>query len=238
MSSNSDKSWKYILYFGLGSSLTVVSLLGLDIWRTSDRVMGTLTSFLNPQAPNLEIDNSAVVLEKIQGIQELTTTVYRMETVIPTSADRVLGEDWVIARTKLLYVARGEVKAGIDLKKLKPENITVSHHKIAIALPAAEILDSKIDVNASNVYHYDRGFLNLGPDVAPQLQSLAQQRTLTQIIDNACNEGILQEADAKAKEAIFQFLTVTNDKKIEVEIDRNSLQPCYANEANLTLHNP
>ncbi|MDJ0651093.1 MAG: DUF4230 domain-containing protein [Xenococcaceae cyanobacterium MO_188.B19] len=226
MSSHSDKSWKYILYLGVGSSLTIFSLLLWNIWRTSDRLFTTLTNLFNPPSPKLVIDNSAVVLEKIQGIQELTTTVYRMETVVPTSADRVLGKDWVIGRTKLLYMARGEVKAGIDLAKLEQEDIIVSPDKIAIVLPAAEILDSKIDVNTSNVYYYDRGFLNLGPDIAPQLQILAQQKTLDKIIDTACNQGILEEADAKAKAAIIEFLTLTNQKAIEVAINNNSSQVC------------
>ncbi len=227
MSSHSGKSWKYILYLGFGSSLTVFSLLALSIWHTGDRVLNTLTSLFNPQAPNPEIAHSAVVLQQIKGVQELTTTVYTMETVVPTSADRTLGKDWVIATTKLLYLARGEVKAGIDLGKLEQEDILVSKDKIAITLPSSQILDSKIDVNASHIYHYDRGFLNLGPDVAPQLQTLAQQQTLDKIVTTACNEGILQQADAKAKETIIQLLTATNDKQVEVNIDNTSSQVCH-----------
>ncbi len=226
MSSHSGKSWKYLLYLSVGSSLAIFSLLLWNIWQTSDRFLTTLTSLFNPPSPKVEINDSAVVLEKIQGIQELTTTVHRMETIVPASADRVVGKDWVIGRTKLLYMARGEVKAGIDLGKLEQKDITVSSDKIAIVLPAAEILDSKIDVNASNVYHYDRGFLKLGPDVAPQLQILAQQKTLDKIVDTACNDGILEEADAQAKAAIIEFLTITNQKTIEVKSDNNSSQIC------------
>ena len=220
------KCWKYILYFSFGSSLTIFLLLASGIWRTGDRILNNLTSFLTPQPPKLEIDNSAVVLQQIQSIQELTTTVYKMETVVPTYADRTLGENWVIATTHLLYLGRGEVKAGIDLGKLEQEDIVVSEDKIAIALPPSQILDSKIDVNASHIYHYDRGFLNLGPDVAPQLQTLAQKQTLDKIVSTACTEGILQQADAKAKETITQILTATNNKQVEVNIDTTSTQVC------------
>lgn len=226
MSSHSNKSWKYVICLGAGTSLTIFSLLILGLLQTSDRVLITLTSLFSPLSPNLQIDNSAVVLDKIQGIQELTTTVYSTQTVVPTSAERTLGKHWVIARTKLLYMAHGEVKAGIDLAKLQPKDITVSPDRIAIVLPPAEILDSKIDVKNSNVYHYDRGFLNLGPDVGPQLQTLAQQKTLDKIVDNACNRGILEEADTKAKEAIIELLTVTNKKQIEVEIENSSSPVC------------
>ena len=151
-------------------------------------------------------------------MQELTTTVYRMETIVPTSAERTLGQDWTIATTKLLYLARGEVRAGIDLSQIKKEDVSVSQDKIAIAIPPAEIIDSKIDINNSQVYHYDRGFLNLGPDVAPQLQTIAQQKTLDKIVTNACNDGILDTANEKAREAISQFLSITNDRQIEVTL--------------------
>ncbi|MFN9672445.1 MAG: DUF4230 domain-containing protein [Microcystis sp.] len=56
------------------------------------------------------------------------------------------------------------------------------------------------------VYDYDRGFLGLGPDVAPQLQTLAQQETLEKILATACQKGILQEANQKAVLALTQLL--------------------------------
>ena len=208
-----------ILFFATGSSLVVVLGILLTIGRTSDRFLTTIENILQPQPTKLQIEESALLLKQIQNLQELTTTTYQMETIVPTSADRTWGEDWTIATTKLLYIAKGEVKAGIDLSQLTKDDVEVSNNRITIALPAAEILDSKIDVTDSRVYHYDRGFLNLGPDVAPQLQSLAQQKTLKKIVMSACNEGILATANEGAQTAIAQFLTITNDKEVEITIN-------------------
>ena len=213
------------LLFATGSGLVIVLGILFTINKTSDRIFKTIENIFQPQQTQLQIEESALLLKQIQKMQELTTTTYRMETIVPTSADRTFGEDWTIGTTKLLYLAKGEVKAGIDLSQLTKEDVDVSKNKIVISLPAAEILDSKIDVNSSRVYHYDRGFLNLGPDVAPQLQSLAQQKTLNKIVVSACNEGILATANEGARDAIEQFLTMTGDREVEVKIN-NVSQNC------------
>ena len=215
---NSLSAIKKILIFGTGSSLLALLAVLFTFHKISDRAFSTVENFLQPQPTKLQVANSALLLKQIQGMQELTTTVYRMETIVPTSAERTLGQDWTIATTKLLYLARGEVKAGIDLSQITREDISVNENKIAISIPPAEIIDSKIDINNSQVYHYDRGFLNLGPDVAPQLQTIAQQKTLNKIVANACNEGILDTANEQAQQAISQFLSLTNEKQIEITV--------------------
>ena len=58
----------------------------------------------------------------------------------------------------------------------------------------------------------------MGPDVAPQLQTLAQKQTLIEIVNTACSEGILNQANTKAKETITQFFANTGYQKVEVNI--------------------
>lgn len=207
--------WQQLILVGVGSFSLIVLLLVLGIWRISDRAGNFLASFWQPQPIQPQIANSTLIIERIQNLQELATTIQTMETIVPTSAERKLG-DISIATTRLLYIARGEVKAGVDLSELKTTDIRVSNHLLEINLPPAKILDSKIDVNHSQVYDYDRGFLNLGPDVAPHLQTLAQQKTLTKIENSACSEGILITANLRAKETITQLLTNTGYQQIKV----------------------
>jgi hypothetical protein len=86
-----------------------------------------------------------------------------------------------------------------------------------VRLPAPEILDRAIDVERSQVYDYDRGFLNLGPDVAPDLQSRAQRETLRTITAAACDQGILDQASDRAEVAIAQLLTLSGYTQVSVE---------------------
>ena len=203
-----------LLLWSVGGINLIILLLLFGLWRTGDRALnfvGNLFKFSTP----VKIEHSTPIVEKIRNIQELSTTVQTMETIVPASAERKLG-DFSLATTRLLYVARGEIRAGVDLAELTDADVKVTKDKIEINLPPAKILDSKIDVNHSRVYDYDRGFLNLGPDVAPQLQTLAQRETLVEIVNTACSENILDRANIKAKAAITQLLNSTSEQKIVV----------------------
>ena len=217
--------WQKILLFGTGSITLIFCLILYGIWRTGDRVLGFVEDLVRPQPVTPSVEIPTLIVEKIRGIEELTTTVYTMETIVPTSAERKLGE-LPIATTKLLYIARGEVRAGIDLSQLTKENVKISDRTINIKLPAPQILDSKLDLNYSRVYDYDRGFLNLGPDVAPQLQTLAQRKTLAEIINSACSRGILKTANQRAKATISQLPIVTGDLQLTITTTSPSPQSC------------
>jgi hypothetical protein len=60
-------------------------------------------------------------------------------------------------------------------------------------------------VQRSRIYQYDWGFLNLGPDTAPELQSLAQRQTLAKITAYTCEQGILDEANERAETAVGAY---------------------------------
>ncbi|NJN49328.1 MAG: DUF4230 domain-containing protein, partial [Alkalinema sp. RL_2_19] len=130
-----------------------------------------------------------------------------MEAVVPTQQNANLG-GFVLGTTKLLYVAYGQVRAGVDLSQIQSTDIQANGDQLIVRLPAPKLLDSKIDVSRSNVYDYNRGFLGLGPDAAPTLQTLAQQKALERVVDAACKEGILQKANDRAKLVVSQLVKV------------------------------
>ncbi len=207
--------WQQLILLSVGGINLIALLIIFSIWQTGDRALNFISSLLKPQPVELKIANSTLIVDRLRDLQELTTTVQTMEKIVPTSADRKLG-DIPIATTRLLFIVRGEVRAGVDLSKLKNGDIQIENQSIEIDLPSAKILDSKIDVNNFRVYDYDRGFLNLGPDVAPQLQTLAQKNTLSEIVDTACQGNILDSANLRAKESISQLLTNLGYSEVKV----------------------
>lgn len=72
------------------------------------------------------------------------------------------------------------------------------------------------------MYHYDRGFLNLGPDNAPQLQTLAQQYTLQKITAAACQQDILSQANQKAVTLVAQLLKNSGYNQVEIKTTPSS----------------
>ena len=221
-----------------GIALTILIFL-VSIWRTGNRFVTGIEALFNSPSPSPlpHIDVPTLIVNQVRGASELTTAVFVMEAVVPTSAERKFG-DIVFATTKLLYIARGEVRAGVDLSNLTRDNVRVSDrtHTVQIYLPPPQILDSKIDVNRSNVYDYNRGFLSLGPDVAPQLQTLAQRQTLEKIVATACSEGLLEEANERAQLVVTQLLTTVGYEKVQVKTTPPLLQEC--NSPYLSLSTP
>jgi hypothetical protein len=207
--------WQKLLLWSAGGINLLIVLLLFSIWRTGDRALNFVSDLFKIYPIEPIVETSIPIVERIRNIQELSTAVQTIETIVPASAERKLG-NLSLATTRLLYIARGEVRAGVDLSQLTNSDIKVTQNSIVINLPPAKILDSKIDVNNSRVYDYNRGFLNLGPDIAPQLQTLAQRKTLVKIVNTACQENILEEANIKAKEAIAHLLTNTGYQKIQV----------------------
>lgn len=213
-SQSTSMGHKLLLWSAGGINLVILLIL-LSIWRTGDRTLNFMGNLFKFSAAESKVENFTPLVQRIENIQELSTTVQTIETVVPASAERKIG-DIPLATTRLLYIARGEIEAGVDLSQLTDADIVVSNNSVEINLPPAKILDSKIDVNRSRVYDYNRGFLNLGPDVAPQLQTLAQRETLSKMIATACQEGILDNANLKAKEAITQLLMNTDHRQVTV----------------------
>jgi Protein of unknown function (DUF4230) len=190
-----------------GGSIMVGALLLLGLWQSGDRFLAKLAGFLTPPKTEPQVDVRSVVVKQVQDASELTTAIFTMEAVVPTQQDNNMG-GLVIGSTKLLYIAYGQVRAGVDLSQLKPTDVVPTPTGFSVRLPAARLLDSKIDVSRSNVYDYSRGFLGLGPDAAPTLQTLAQQKALEKIVDAACREGILQKASDRARLVVSQLVNL------------------------------
>ncbi|ERN40114.1 hypothetical protein KR51_00034010 [Rubidibacter lacunae KORDI 51-2] len=210
---------------GLGLMLLLI-LIG--IWRAGTSAFTWLDDLVGapPAAP--EVDVPTLVVTQVRGASELTTAVFSMEAVVPVEQERRVG-NVPIASTRLLYIAHGQVRAGVDLQELTPDRVTVlDGNAVRIRLPAPEILDSKIDVRRSRVYTYDRGFLGLGPDVAPQLQTLAAHQTLDKIVTSACASGLLEEANNRARLAVAQLLAASGRGSVRVETTPPAPETCRA----------
>jgi Protein of unknown function (DUF4230) len=199
-----------------GGTIAIGLLIAAGMWQTGNQFLGKLSALFNAPQPEAQVDVRSMVVQQIRNASELTTAIFTMETVVPASRDRTVG-GYVIGKTTLLYIAYGEVRAGVDLSELKPEDVQVNGDTTVLRLPPPRILDSKIDVGRSKVYDYDRGFLGLGPDAAPELQDLAQRQTLDKIVASACANGILQSASDRAQLTVSQLLTTAGYTKLVVE---------------------
>jgi hypothetical protein len=215
-----------------GGTFLLGLVILLTIGKSGDWLWKQVSSWTTQPQPLPQVDVRSVVVKQVQDSSELTTALFTMEAVVPTQQDSTMG-GVVIGSTKLLYIAHGEVRAGIDLSKIALTDVQAQGENLTVRLPMPKLLDSKIDVSRSSVYDYSRGALGLGPDVAPQLQSLAQQQALQKITDAACEKGILTQANDRAKLVLGQLLKSPAYKNINITLQTPDVATCKASAATL-----
>lgn len=218
---------KAFLLMTTGGITLVTLLILIGIWRAGTGFFSFIETLFNAPPPQPEVAVPTMVVNQIQGVSDLTTAVFTMEAIVPTQQDRKLG-NVTLGTTRLLYIAQGEVRAGVDLSAMTAEDIVVNEEtdSVVVKIPSAEILNHNLNVKQSQVYEYNRGFLNLGPDVAPQLQTLAQQKTLDKVLSAACEQGILDQARDRAQLTIQELLTASGYSKVKVVSEVSPTTQC------------
>ncbi len=220
-----------LLAAGVGALLLAAAVVVVGLARRGDAFLDDVAGAFGPRpTPTTALTARSVVVERLQEAAELTTMVYTLETVVSASEDRELA-GFVIGSTELLYVAHGQVRAGIDLAKLERADVSVERRSgvpvgqageaIVVELPAPEILGATIDVERSRVYDVRRSVF--GP-VAPELQSRAERYALQRIVESACQSDVLDAANDRAKVAVRALLEASGAAEVTVRTRRPA--PC------------
>ena len=117
--------------------------------------LGLVAGLLLPQwlgiQPKPQFFNTATVIKQVQSLSQLVTVKYVLEKVVVFEDVKWFGE------SRVLLVAHGIVKAGVDLQKLKPDDISVSGKKISIKLPPARPLDAYLDDKKTQIIERSTG---------------------------------------------------------------------------------
>src|SRR5881296_1835276 len=140
-----------------------------------------------PSAP--KVYNTATLLLQVQGLAQLVTVKYVMEKVViledpPQNPVRRLLPD----ETRVILVAHGIVKAGVDLSQLKPGDLRLSGKTIVMALPPARITDAYLDEKQTQVIEHNTSFMR---DFNKDLEHNARQNAVEDIRRSARSGGIL-----------------------------------------------
>lgn len=142
------------------------------------------------------------IVRSINDLAQLQTASYSMEKIV--TAKRGEESLFGLFEDSLIFVAVGEVTAGIDLAKLTESDIQVTTFQTAtIRLPEAEIFVATLDNERSYVADRDTGLLT---QADPQMETQARQVGEQEILNAAIQEGILDVADDNAKTVLDGLL--------------------------------
>jgi hypothetical protein len=147
--------------------------------------------------------NTSTILQQVQTLSELVTVKYVMEKVVieedpSQNAIRQLLPD----NTRVILVAHGIVKAGVDFSKMKSEDLRVSGKQITLALPKAQITDAYLDEKQTKIIEHNTSFLR---DFNKDLEQTARLNAIDDIRRAARSGGILKDADDRARAELKYF---------------------------------
>ena len=155
----------------------------------------------------LHQENTATVVEQVHALSDLVTVKYVLEQVVILEDVKWYGEN------RVLLLAHGVVKAGIDLKHINTEDVTISGKTISLRLPPPQITDAYLDDKQSQVIDHTTGLLRV---FDKNLEQTARQNAVDDICRAARTDGILDEADKRAKLELAIFLHKAGFERIEI----------------------
>ncbi len=150
--------------------------------------------------------STATVVKQVQALSDLVTVKYVLEKVVVLQDVKWYGEN------RVLLLAHGVVKAGIDLKRLAPEDVTISEKKISLRLPPPQIMDAYLDDKNSQVIDHTTGLLRA---FDKDLEQTARQNAVDDINRAARQGGILDDAQKQAQEELKLFLHQAGFEQVE-----------------------
>jgi hypothetical protein len=156
----------------------------------------TASRWLN-SGSGLRFWNTTSVVHEVQSLSDLVTVEFVMEKVVVLEDVKWYGEN------RVLLLAHGVVKAGIDLKRLQPSDVTIIEKKIFIKLPVPQVTDAYLDDKASQVIDHSTGLLRA---FDKDLEQTARQNAVDDIARAARKAGILEEAEKRAHTALANLL--------------------------------
>ncbi|CAN5175159.1 hypothetical protein BH18ACT14_BH18ACT14_18810 [soil metagenome] len=140
--------------------LVIVSLIAGFNW-----VRDLVPSFDNPFSSETIERTSPPVLQSIQDLGEYRAAAGNYQVIVDVEKDTKLPSELLGERT--LFVAKGSVDAGVDLRAVGADDVQLSADRRAatITLPHAVLYPAELDLAESYVYERDRGLFNAIGDV-------------------------------------------------------------------------
>lgn len=178
---------------------------------------------LRPQAPllpppstsQIEVRPTPNVLLAVRELARLETVNFHMERVVDLADQQTHLFGLVEARDAILLVAVADVIGGVDLQKLRDEDVTVDWPKrrVALRLPPAEVFGTNLDNEQTRVY------LRKTDTFASRRENLEERarREATKTIERAAMEaGLLDRARQGAERAIRSLMRSAGFEEVEI----------------------
>lgn len=158
--------------------------------------------------PATRLLNTATVLRQVQTMNDWVTVKYVLEKVVIVEDAKWYGEN------RVLLVAHGVVKAGVDLRQLKAESVRFTDKTITLELPPAHVTDVYLDERRTEIIERSNGLLR---KFDKDLEQNARRLAVADIRSAAIGSGIINEAGLRAKEQLIAFFRQLGFENVEIK---------------------
>jgi hypothetical protein len=207
---SSGNFFAFLLALVLGAAGVIIFL-----HQATTGLPARLASYITGRTTTIDASVPAVV-EKIQRLNRLETVVYSLDTVVEGARSSVVLPD-LLAGDRILLIVHGQSIGGIDLSKLKPEDVRIDEkngsRSIHVALPASELFVTTIDNQHTRVYARSTGLL---VQADANLESETRAKAQQQLEQAALSDGILDAARKNARATITTLLYGLGFQQVDV----------------------
>jgi hypothetical protein len=199
-----DNTKGWILVIGIlvllaVASFSVIWLMYTSVQHTIEPVQSVNSDVATRVAQALHptptiLPDPVSIIRDVRSLARLETIQYTIEKVI--TAETRQGTFGALFGDRLIFVAHGQVIAGVDMSKLGANDLEVRNGVLHVHMPEPEIFVATLDNEKSYVYNRDTGFLTRG-DV--NLETNARRVAEEEIEKAAIEDGVLNLARQNAE---------------------------------------
>jgi hypothetical protein len=179
--------------------------LAVFIRHATTGIMARVATAITGRTTTFDTSVPAVV-QRIQRLNRLETVVYSIDTVVEGSKSSAVLPD-LLAGDRILLVVHGQSIAGIDLSRLKPEDIRITDKDggqfIHVTLPPSQLFLTTLDNQHTRVYMRSTGVL---VPADPNLETDTRAKAEQQLQQSALADGILDTASKNARATVTTLL--------------------------------
>jgi hypothetical protein len=179
-------------------AVAMIFALGLGIGLVSYRWLATrpAAGFSGP-----------ALLKKVQTLSELVTVKYNLEKAVVFDDAKWYGD------SRVVLVAQGVVKAGIDVSRIAPQDVEVSGARIRLALPRPRITDAYLDDRQTQIVDRTTGIMRV---FDKDLEQSARRQAVEELRAAALQNGILNDATDRARLQVKVLLYELGFKDVQL----------------------
>lgn len=191
-----------IVFFAVSALAVFTFVRAINTAQDAVAPVGEFVRELVIPATPVVIPNPATIVREVQDLARLETASYSFEKVL--RAEREQDLLWGVFGETMLFVAHGEVVAGVDLDQMEEEDVqVVDPDTVMVHLPEAEIFYVVLDNEESYVADRDTGLLTRAD---PELETIVRRRAENELRSAAEESDILGRANENATVYMRDFL--------------------------------